>query len=92
MQTDWLGNELQVGDRVLYSSTSTHTGMNLGDLVTLEPSKIQVKIPRKKWKKIDGQYQSYVGTQTITLQKGTSAFSSITKYFGPDIDLEQLAS
>jgi len=87
MQKDWLGNDLEVGDRVLYSSTSTHTGMNLGDLVTLEPTKIQVKIPRRKW---EGR-NSYAGTQVVTLRKGTSAFRSVTKYFGPDIDLAPLA-
>lgn len=89
MQKDWLGNDLEVGDRVLYSSTSTHTGMNLGDLVTLEPGKIQIRIPRRIWDSKERDYKP--GTQVVTLQKGTSAFRSVTKYFGPDIDLAPLA-
>lgn len=84
MQKDWLGNELAVGDLVLYSSTSTHTGMNLGWLVTLEPKKIQVKIPVDKWNMQEKKYEP--GTQIVTLQRRTSAFHSVTKYFGPDID------
>lgn len=84
MQTDWLGNELGEGDLALYSSTSTHTGMNLGWLVTVEPGKIQVKIPVRKWNNKERKFEP--GAQVVTLHKGTSAFRSVTKYFGPDID------
>lgn len=81
MQTDWLGNELTVGDKVLYSSTSTHVGMNLGDLVDLRPGRIQIRIPIKKWSY--EERKMVPGTQVVTLQKGTSAFRSVTKWFGP---------
>jgi hypothetical protein len=83
MQTDWLGNEIQVGDKALYSSTSTHTGMNLGELVSVLPTKIQIKIPVRKWNSDAREFQP--GTQIVTLQKGTSAFRSVTKYFGPQL-------
>jgi hypothetical protein len=82
-QTDWLGNELVVGDPVLYSSTSVRTGMNLGELVSISPKRIQVKVPIKRWKTVDGEFELVPGTQVVTLQKSTSAFRSVTKYFGP---------
>ncbi len=85
-QTDWLGNELVVGDLALYSSTSTRTGMNLGWLVTVEPKKIQIKVPVKKWVYRDGNGVFEPSTQIVTLMKSTSAFRSVTKYFGPEID------
>lgn len=90
MQKDWLGNELVLGDRVLYSSKSIHTGMNLGELVILTPQKIQIKIPVAKWEKVGEKYTWVPGTQVVTLQKRTSAFRSVTKYFGPEVDLSSL--
>ena len=81
---DWLGNDLEIGDLVLYSSTSVHTGMNLGWLVKADEKRIQVKIPIRKW---DSEVRNLVpGTQIVTLNYRTSAYRSVTKYFGPEVD------
>lgn len=73
---DWLGNPLDVGDLVLYSSTSTLTGMNLGEITKIEDSKVQLRLyylTSHTWSK----------GKLITLHNGTSAYRSVTKYFGP---------
>jgi hypothetical protein len=75
---DWLGHELVVGDLVLYSSTSTLTGMNLGELTLLEPYKVQIRLKQP----LNGVLTD---GRLVTLHRGTSAFTSITKYFG-DLD------
>ncbi len=84
---DWLGNELEIGGLVLYSSTSVHTGMNLGWLVKADEKRIQVKIPVRKFVyEGDGKGHFVPGTQIVTLNHRTSAYRSVTKYFGPEID------
>jgi hypothetical protein len=72
---DWLGNDLEVGNTVLYSSTSTLTGMNLGEIVTLDESKIQIKL----WHVT--QHSWSVG-RTVTLHRGNGAYRTVTRYFG----------
>lgn len=70
---DWLGNDLKVGNTVLYSSTSSLTGMNLGEITLIEPARIQVRILQV----------SYLYTnkgKIVTLHKGSSAYRSVTKY------------
>jgi hypothetical protein len=73
---DWLGNDLDVGDFVLYSSTSTLTGMNLGEITKIEDSKIQLRLRHVTM-------HSWSTGKLVTLHKGTSAYKSITRYFGP---------
>lgn len=80
---DWLGNEMQVGDTVLYTSNSTHVGMNKGELVTLEPGKIQVRIPVIKYRHFPGRAERYESTRVVTLLNGQGAYASVTKYYGP---------
>lgn len=84
IQKDWLGNELTIGDLVLYSSTSVHTGMNLGWLVAADEKRIQVKIPVLKWN--DKERKMEPGIQIVTLRYTTGAYRSVTRYFGPEID------
>lgn len=73
---DWLNNDLNEGDLVLYSSTSSLTGMNLGVITDLRPGRIQLKLMFKTahtWTP-DGKI--------ITLHQGRSAYKSVTRYFG----------
>ena len=72
---DWLGNPLAVGDLVLYSSTSTLTGMNLAEITSIEDLRIQVRLLYQT----DG---SWALGKKITLHKTTSAYRSVTRYFG----------
>lgn len=84
LYTDWLGNQISVGDWVLYSSKSTNVGMNLGKVEYVGPSKnpasarriIQVRI-------LEQTSESYWGNRKlVTLSSGVSAYKSVTKYFG----------
>lgn len=72
---DWLGNDLRVGDPVLYSSKSYHTGMNLGELLFIDDNKIQIRI----WYVTRG-YRAE--GKIVTLQNHTGAYKSVTRYFG----------
>lgn len=72
---DWLENDLSVGDLVLYSSTSTLTGMNLAEIVSIEARRVQVRLLRQS-------AGSWSRGRKITLHDTTSAYDSITKYFG----------
>lgn len=72
---DWLGNELSEGCLVLYTSTSTRTGMNVGVLMSIQPGKRQIKLLEK----VNGQWEP---GRKITLHKGTSAYDSVTVYRG----------
>lgn len=72
---DWLGNELNVGDVVLYSSKSYHTGMNVGELLYIDEHKIQIRL----WAVTKG-YRAE--GKIVTLQDYTSAYKSVTRYFG----------
>ncbi len=71
---DWLGNDLAVGDLVLYTSKSSNTGMVLGTLVELSPRRIQLKPIATS--------ASMWTTKVITLHKGNQAFNTVTKYSG----------
>ena len=81
--TDWLGNQISVGDWVLYSSKSTNSGMNLGKVEYVGPSRnpnsrrhiIQVKV----WNQT-GRARST--SRTVTLSSGDGAYMSVTKYPG----------
>lgn len=76
---DWLGNELEVGGLVLYSSSSTNTGMNLGELTYVGPDKIQIRI----WSATPGMYSiSYSIGKLVTLKPKNGAYKSVTRYFG----------
>ena len=76
---DWLGNNLNVGDTVLYTSKSTNVGMNIGELITLEPAKIQIRV----WYIKDGIPVSAERGRVVTLFKGDLAFKSVTFYARP---------
>lgn len=80
---DWLRNMVSVGSWVVYSSKSTNSGMNLGRVEYLGPSKahpnhrfiVQVRVYKQSnagWSK----------GRLVTLSEGESAFNSITRYFG----------
>ncbi len=84
---DWLGNELNEGDLVLYSSTSVLTGMNLGKITKLSDTRIQLQL-LKILRRYNGS--TYMPEKKITLISGTSAFRSVTRYFG--IVLEEQSS
>lgn len=76
---DWLGNELEVGGLVVYSSKSTLTGMNLGEITALSNDRIQIRL----WaitERFSGT--TYNTKKLVTLTRGTSAFKSVTRYFG----------
>lgn len=76
---DWLGNPLEVGGLVVYSSTSTLTGMNLGEITKLSSDAVQIRL----WRTIQRHNRAtYMPSKLITLKPGTSAFRSITRYFG----------
>lgn len=79
---DWLGNPLEIGSQVLYTSKSVYTGMNKGELLTATPEKIQIRIPVRVWD--DDLRQMVPGTRIMTLQKGTGAYKSVTRYYGPE--------
>ena len=84
---DWLGNELVLGNLVVYSSTSTLTGMNLAEITALSPGKIQLRL----WaitRRSSGA--TYMPSRLITLTKGSSAYRSVTKYSGnlPDLQVK----
>lgn len=72
---DWLGNDLNVGDLVLYSSTSTLTGMNLGEITSIADGKIQLKLLHKT-------STSWNLGRKLTLHQHTSAYRSVTRYYG----------
>ena len=72
---DWLGNELEIGGLVLYSSSSKYVGMMLGELTYFDEKMIKIK----PW--------AYSGSRSrankiIVLHKGDGAFASVTRYFG----------
>ena len=81
---DWLGNQISVGDWVLYSSKSTNTGMNLGKVEYVGPSKNPAS--RRKIIQVRVFQQSGVCRwsegKLITLSSGDGAYKSTTKYFG----------
>lgn len=79
---DWLGNTVHVGDWALYSSKSQNTGMNLGKVEYIGPSKktgagqcIQVRIHQQSsagWSK----------GRLVTLDYRDGAYKSVTRYSG----------
>lgn len=76
---DWLGNELEVGGLVVYSSKSTLTGMNLGEVTSFSEDRIQIRL----WALTERfRGTTYMPTKLVTLIRGTSAFKSVTRYFG----------
>jgi len=77
---DWLGSNLEVGDTVLYTSKSTNVGMNIGELVTLEPAKMQILV----WYLKDGVPIEGKRGRVVTLFKGDLAFKSVTFYARPE--------
>jgi len=74
---DWLGNSLSVGDLIVYSSTSTLTGMNLAEITKISEGKIQIQLWRLR-----ADESIYFREKKLTLHKGTSAFKSVTRYLG----------
>lgn len=72
---DWLGNDLEVGTTIVYSSTSTFSVMNLGEIETLTENRIQVRIWRVS-------ARTWSRGNLITLRRGQSAFKSVTRYQG----------
>lgn len=71
---DWLGNDIEVGDLVLYTSKSSNTGMVLGTLTEVTHNRIQLKpiaTSARMWT-----------TKVITLHRENQAFNSVTKYRG----------
>lgn len=76
---DWLGNPLNVGDLVVYSSKSSLTGMNLGEITSISDTRIQIKL----WSTTERfAGTTYMPTRIITLLKGSSAHRSVTRYLG----------
>jgi hypothetical protein len=71
---DWLGNELELGDLVVYTSRSSNVGMVLGSLTELTDVRIQIKPI------------AYSGSKNlakvITLHSWNDAFKAVTKYRG----------
>jgi hypothetical protein len=77
---DWLGNDLNVGDRVVYTSKSTNVGMVLGEITYIDTQTIKIKP------------LAYSGirktTKIIVLHKGDGAFKAVTRYFGELLERE----
>lgn len=71
---DWLGNNLEVGDKVLYTSKSSNTGMVLGILTEASSQRIQIRII--------GDSANRSHNKVITLHRNNQAFKSVTKYQG----------
>lgn len=71
---DWLGNDIAVGDLVLYTSKSSNTGMVLGTLIEATSQRIQIKPIATS--------ASMWTTKVITLHRRNQAFNSVTKYQG----------
>jgi hypothetical protein len=76
---DWLGNTLEKGDVVVYSSKSSLTGMNLGEITSIDNNRIQIRL----WA-ITERFRgtTYMPQRIVTLLKGSSAHKSVTRYFG----------
>jgi hypothetical protein len=75
---DWLGNDLAVGDFVVYSSKSTLLGMNLCQVVGFpKPGTIQLQLLAIT-RRASGA--TYMPDRKITLHEGTSAYKSVTRY------------
>lgn len=79
---DWLSNILREGCWVVYSSTSSNTGMNLGRIEYIGPRKstgsgaqIQVRIYKQS---VSGWSKG----RLVTLSYPESAYKSVTRYFG----------
>jgi len=72
---DWLGNELNLGDLVVYTSKSTHVGMVLGSLTEITSERIQIR---------PIAYSSGARTlaKVISLHSYTDAYKAVTKYNG----------
>jgi len=71
---DWLGNELNVDDLVVYTSKSSYVGMVLGHLIEVNEHRIQIRPI------------AYSGNsnlaKVITLHSYTDAYKAVTKYHG----------
>lgn len=81
---DWLGNQISIGDFVLYSSSSRNVGMNLGKVEYVGPSK-NPSSPRQIIQvRIFNQTNSYGSklNKLVTLSSGDGAYQSVTKYPG----------
>lgn len=82
MHKDWLGNLLREDTWVVYSSSSTNTGMNLGKVEYIGPAK---KFPNRNMIQIRVYHQSDAGWskgRLITLHPPGGAYDSVTRYFG----------
>jgi hypothetical protein len=79
---DWLGNELEVGGLVTYSSSSTNTGMNLGELLHADETKIQIRVWQVTRKSYSRAGETYSPGKIVTLLNGNGAYRSVTRYFG----------
>jgi hypothetical protein len=79
---DWLGNDLNVGDLVLYSSSSSNVGMNLGEVTYAGADKIQIRIWQIS-KRANGRsvVRSDLG-RIVTLLRHNGAYKTVTRYFG----------
>lgn len=71
---DWLGNNLEIGDLVVYTSKSTNVGMVLGSLIKVDEVMMQIRPI------------AYSGsrnpTKVITLHFWQDAYKAVTKYHG----------
>lgn len=83
---DWLGRQVRVGDRVIYSSSSTRTGINLGVVERIDTkergdyhrgtyNEVRVKIRPEK----SSNYR-VDPNRPVTLLERDGAFRSITKW------------
>lgn len=79
---DWLGNELSIGDPILYSSASSNIGMNLGELLFADENKIQIRLWKISKRSSGRSVMHYDVGKIVTLQRYTGAYRTVTRYFG----------
>lgn len=71
---DWLGNDLCVGDQVVYTSKSRNVGMVLGELTYVDSKVIKIR---------PIQYSAgRASSKIIVLHNSDGAFSAVTRYYG----------
>lgn len=79
---DWLGNIVSVGNWVLYSSTSSNTGMNLGRVEYVGNRKSTGKGAQAQIRIYKQSVHGWSKGRLVTLSYPESAYKSITRYFG----------
>lgn len=79
---DWLDNLIREDAWVVYSSKSMNTGMNLGRVEYIGPSKKTAKGLQIQVRVYKQSVNGWSKGRLVTLSYPESAFKSVTRYFG----------